>query len=112
MASAAATLKRITLELGGNDAGVVLEDADPKKIAPGIFQGAFWNSGQVCLALKRLYVHETIYDDMVTELSELANAAVVDDGLKQGTQLGPLQNQMQYEQVKLGRASFSARGCQ
>jgi acyl-CoA reductase-like NAD-dependent aldehyde dehydrogenase len=100
MASAAATLKRITLELGGNDAGVVLEDADPKKIAPGIFQGAFWNSGQVCLALKRLYVHETIYDDMVTELSELANAAVVDDGLKQGTQLGPLQNKMQYEKVK------------
>ncbi len=100
MASAAATLKRITLELGGNDAGVVLDDADPKKVAPAIFQGAFWNSGQVCLALKRLYVHETIYDDMVTELSELANAAVVDDGLKQGTQLGPLQNKMQYEKVK------------
>ena len=100
MASAAETLKRITLELGGNDAGVVLDDAAPKKIAPAVFPGAFWNSGQVCLALKRLYVHETIYDEMVDELSNLANAAIVDDGLKQGTQFGPLQNKMQYDKVK------------
>src|SRR4029078_3346121 len=58
-ASAAQTLKRITLELGGNDAGIVLDDVDPKKVAPGIFEGAFQNSGQVCLAIKRLYVHES-----------------------------------------------------
>jgi len=100
MASAAETLKRITLELGGNDAGVVLDDADPKTVAPGIFKGAFENSGQVCLAIKRLYVHESIYDELCSELAELANAAIVDDGLKQGTQLGPLQNRMQYEKVK------------
>ena len=50
MASAAQTLKRITLELGGNDAGIVLDDVDPKKVAPGIFEGAFQNSGQVCLS--------------------------------------------------------------
>lgn len=100
MASAAETLKRITLELGGNDASIVLDDADPKKVAPGIFEGAFQNSGQVCLAIKRLYVHESIYDELCAELALLANNAVVDDGLKQGTKLGPLQNKMQYEKVK------------
>jgi acyl-CoA reductase-like NAD-dependent aldehyde dehydrogenase len=93
-------LKRVTLELGGNDAGIVLGDVDPKKVAPAIFDGAFQNSGQVCLALKRLYVHESVYDRMCDELAELANAAIVDDGLKQGTKLGPLQNKMQYEKVK------------
>lgn len=100
MASAAQTLKRITLELGGNDAGIVLDDVDPKKVAPGIFEGAFQNSGQVCLAIKRLYVHESVYDELCDELVNLANSAVVDDGLKQGTKLGPLQNKMQYEKVK------------
>ena len=78
----------------------MLGDVDPKKVAPAIFDGAFQNSGQVCLALKRLYVHESVYDRMCEELAELANAAVVDDGLKQGTKLGPLQNKMQYEKVK------------
>jgi len=100
MASAAATLKRITLELGGNDAGIVLDDVDPKKVAPGIFQGAFQNSGQVCLAIKRLYVHESVYDELCEELVNIAKNAVVDDGAKQGTTLGPLQNKMQYEKVK------------
>lgn len=100
MASAAQTLKRITLELGGNDASIVLDDVDPKKVAPGIFEGAFQNSGQVCLAIKRLYVHEAVYDEICNELAALANTAVVDDGLKQGTKLGPLQNKMQYEKVK------------
>ena len=100
MASAAETLKRITLELGGNDPGIVLDDVDPKKIAPGVFEGAFQNSGQVCLAIKRLYVHEFVYDQVCDELVSLANNAVVDDGSKQGTKLGPLQNKMQYEKVK------------
>jgi len=100
MAGAAAMLKRITLELGGNDAGIVLDDVDPKTAAPKIFQGAFQNSGQVCIAMKRLYVHESIYDAMCDELAALAEAAVVGDGLEQGTQLGPLQNKMQYEKVK------------
>jgi acyl-CoA reductase-like NAD-dependent aldehyde dehydrogenase len=100
MASAAATLKRITLELGGNDASIVLDDVDPKKVAPGIFSGAFQNSGQVCLAIKRLYVHESVYDEICGELVRIANETVVDDGLKQGTKLGPLQNKMQYEKVK------------
>lgn len=100
MASAADTLKRLTLELGGNDAGLVLDDADPKSVAPKVFQSAFINSGQVCLALKRLYVHESIYDAMCEELASLARDAVVGDGLEQGVQFGPLQNRQQYDRVK------------
>lgn len=100
MAGAAATLKRITLELGGNDAGIVLDDVDPKKTAPALFQSAFQNNGQVCIAMKRLYVHESIYDEMCAELAKLADAAIVGNGLEQGTQLGPLQNRMQFEKVK------------
>ena len=100
MASAAEALKRVTLELGGNDAGIVLGDVSPKETAPKLFQSAFQNNGQVCIAMKRLYVHESIYDEMCGELAKLADAAVVGDGLQQGTQLGPLQNRMQYEKVK------------
>src|SRR5882724_6272932 len=83
-----------------NDAGIVLDDVDPKKVAPGIFEGAFQNSGQVCLAIKRLYVHESVYDEICNELVAIAKNTVVDDGSKQGTKLGPLQNKMQYEKVK------------
>ncbi|RMF07656.1 MAG: aldehyde dehydrogenase family protein, partial [Alphaproteobacteria bacterium] len=96
----AETLKRLTLELGGNDASIVLDDVDPKKAAKGIFQGAFLNCGQVCLAIKRVYAHESVYDALCDELAELANNAVVDEGTKQGAQIGPLQNKMQFEKVK------------
>lgn len=100
MAGAAGLLKRITLELGGNDAGIVLDDVDPKEVAPKLFQSAFQNSGQVCIAMKRLYVHESIYDEMCDELATLAHDTIIGDGLEQGTQLGPLQNKMQYDRVK------------
>ena len=100
MASAADTVKRVTLELGGNDAAIVLDDVDPKAVAPALFGTAFANNGQVCIAIKRLYVHESIYDDMVSELSKLANDAVVGDGLEEGTKLGPVQNKMQFEKVR------------
>ncbi|MEM8769935.1 MAG: aldehyde dehydrogenase family protein [Pseudomonadota bacterium] len=100
MAGAAGLLKRITLELGGNDAGVVLDDVDPKEVAPQLFTSAFQNSGQVCIAMKRLYVHDSIYEEVVDELSTLANETVIGDGLEQGTKLGPLQNSMQFEKVK------------
>lgn len=100
MAGAAGLLKRITLELGGNDAGIVLDDVDPSVTAPKLFQSAFQNSGQVCIAMKRLYVHESIYDEMCEALAEIANRTIVGDGLEQGTQLGPLQNRMQFERVK------------
>ncbi|WP_324741033.1 aldehyde dehydrogenase family protein [Tsuneonella sp. CC-YZS046] len=100
MASAAASIKRLTLELGGNDAAIVLPDADPAKVAPGIFGSAFLNAGQVCVAIKRVYAHADIYDALCAELARLAEEAVVDDGLKQGAQIGPLQNKAQYEKVR------------
>lgn len=99
-ASGADTLKRVTLELGGNDPAIVLEDVDVRETAQAIFGNAFLNNGQVCLAVKRAYVHSDIYDAMCGELARLAQAAVVDDGLQQGTQIGPIQNAMQFEKVK------------
>jgi acyl-CoA reductase-like NAD-dependent aldehyde dehydrogenase len=100
MESVSSTLKRLTLELGGNDAAIVLDDVDFKKVAPQIFDAAMSNAGQICLATKRVYAHSTIYDQLCTELARLAGEAVVDDGLKQGTTIGPIQNKAQYEKVK------------
>ncbi|MEO8316601.1 MAG: aldehyde dehydrogenase family protein, partial [Pseudomonadota bacterium] len=99
MASSAATLKRLTLELGGNDAGIVLPDADPKAIAPGLFWGAFINGGQTCAALKRLYVHDSIYDDVCKALVDFAATVPMGDGLDETNQLGPIQNEMQFNRV-------------
>jgi acyl-CoA reductase-like NAD-dependent aldehyde dehydrogenase len=99
MESVSSTLKRLTLELGGNDAAIVLDDVDPKVVAPQVFAGATMNSGQVCLAIKRLYVHESQYDAMCSELARCASEAIVGDGMEQGTQMGPLQNKTQYEKV-------------
>ena len=99
MAGAADALKRVTLELGGNDAAIVLDDVDPVETAPKIFAAAFQNSGQVCIAAKRVYIHESIYDAMCDELARLADAAVVGDGLEQGTEFGPLQNKAQFDKV-------------
>lgn len=99
MASASDTLKRMTLELGGNDAAIVLDDVDPAAVAPRLFAGAFMNSGQLCAAIKRLYVHDSQYDAVCEALIVLANAAVVGDGLSQGVQFGPLQNKAQFDKV-------------
>ncbi|MGH8258220.1 MAG: aldehyde dehydrogenase family protein [Steroidobacteraceae bacterium] len=99
MASAAATLKRVTLELGGNDAAIVLDDVDPKAIAPKLFFASFVNSGQVCMAVKRIYAHERIYDALCEALAEEARKAKIGSGLEPGVQLGPIQNKAQYERV-------------
>ncbi|MDT3669499.1 MAG: aldehyde dehydrogenase family protein [Aromatoleum sp.] len=100
MQNAAANLKRLTLELGGNDAGIVLPDVDPKAIAPKLFGVGFHNNGQTCACLKRLYVHDSIYDDVVAELARIAGETVVDDGLAEGAQLGPVQNKAQLNFVR------------
>ncbi|GAA4661053.1 aldehyde dehydrogenase family protein [Arthrobacter cryoconiti] len=97
--SSADTVKRLTLELGGNDAGIVLPDADPAVIAEGLFWGAFINTGQTCAALKRLYVHTDIYDDVCQALTSVAAAAPMGVGLDENNVLGPLQNQQQYDIV-------------
>jgi phenylacetaldehyde dehydrogenase len=97
--SSADTVKRLTLELGGNDAGIVLPDADPQAIAEGLFWGAFINTGQTCAALKRLYVHDDIYDAVCDELTKVAAGMPMGVGLDENNVLGPLQNKAQYDIV-------------
>ena len=99
MQSAASTMKRLTLEMGGNDAGIVLDNVEPGAIAEDLFWGAFLNNGQTCAALKRLYVHESVYDDVCTELVNVARNIPVGDGMDEGNLLGPVQNQMQFDVV-------------
>ena len=99
LASAAATLKRVTLELGGNDPAIVLDDVDPQAVARKIFFASFVNSGQVCMAIKRIYAHETIYNDLCNALVLEAKKAKVGNGLDPATELGPVQNKMQYDKV-------------
>lgn len=100
MASVSGTLKRVTLELGGNDAAIVLDDVDVVSTAANLFQGAMVNAGQVCLAIKRAYVPATLYDALCAQLAKLANATVVGDGLEPTTEMGPIHNSAQYEKVK------------
>ena len=99
MSSSADTLKRVTLELGGNDPAIVLDDADPKAIAKQMFFACFVNSGQVCMAIKRVYAHENVYDELCDALTEEARNAKVGNGLEPDTKLGPLQNKMQFDKV-------------
>jgi acyl-CoA reductase-like NAD-dependent aldehyde dehydrogenase len=99
LASAAATLKRVTLELGGNDPAIVLDDVDVKSTAKKVFFASFVNSGQVCMAIKRIYAHEKIYDELCEALAAEAKKAKVGNGLDATTELGPLQNKMQYDKV-------------
>src|SRR5215217_19094 len=99
MASAADTLKRITLELGGNDAAIVLPDVDVKKVAEDLFWAAFRNTGQICIASKRMYVHKDVYEPLKQALVDYAATVKIGDGADQGTQLGPIQNKQQYQRV-------------
>ena len=99
MQSAASTMKRLTLELGGNDAGIVLPDADPKAIAEGLFWGAFLNNGQTCAAMKRLYVHASIHDEVCEHLAAFARQVPMGDGMDEKNVLGPVQNRMQFDKV-------------
>ncbi len=103
-------IKRLTLELGGNDAGIVLDDVDPKAIAEGLFWGAFINTGQTCAALKRLYVPDSIYDEVVNELAAFAAQMPMGPGLEEQNVLGPLQNEMQFNVVDRLVESAKASG--
>ena len=110
MASSAGTVKRVTLELGGNDAAIVLDDVDARQVAKKVYQGAMTNAGQICVAVKRAYVPSAMYDDFCDELAKLANEAIVDDGAKQGTTIGPVQNKMQFDKVSALIADAKTRG--
>jgi acyl-CoA reductase-like NAD-dependent aldehyde dehydrogenase len=100
METASKTLKRVTLELGGNDASIILPDVDIKKVAPEVVMGFAQNSGQVCVATKRIYIHESIYKEFLEEMVSFTKTIKVgnpDDG---DNLLGPVQNKMQYDRVK------------
>lgn len=109
-AAAAPDLKRLTLELGGNDAAIVLDDADPDAIAEKLFWGAFQNSGQVCSAIKRLYVHESLIDAVTQALHARIRRTVIGAGLDGATELGPLTTRAQLDRVEALAADCDARG--
>jgi acyl-CoA reductase-like NAD-dependent aldehyde dehydrogenase len=98
-AAAAPDLKRVTLELGGNDPAILLDDVDVAKVADSVFRAAFANNGQVCSAVKRVYVPEALYDDVVSALATQAKSQKVGDGMEADTQLGPINNRPQFERV-------------
>jgi acyl-CoA reductase-like NAD-dependent aldehyde dehydrogenase len=99
MENASRSLKRLTLELGGNDPGIVLDDADPQAIAADIFWAKFSNCGQVCAALKRLYVHRSIFDRLCDALAGFAAKVKIGPGLTDGVQIGPMQNRAQRDRI-------------
>lgn len=99
MEGASRDLKRITLELGGNDASIVLPDANVEKVAEQLFWSSFTNAGQICVAAKRIYIHEDIYDELSAAIAAYAKNVKVGDGSQQGTAVGPIQNKKQYERV-------------
>lgn len=100
MATCAGTLKKVCLELGGNDPVIVLPDSDVDKIAPAVLQKAMFNTGQVCIAAKRVFVHEDQYEKFVEKLVDATNSMKVGDGMQTGTTHGPLNNKMQLERVE------------
>ncbi|CUU59281.1 Acyl-CoA reductase [Parafrankia irregularis] len=114
--SAAADLKRVTLELGGNDPAILLDDIDVDKVADGVFASAFQNSGQVCVSIKRVYVPARLHADVVEALADRAKRAVVGDPMLEQTQLGPVSNAPQYRRVldliedSLGRGAVAVAG--
>ncbi|MBZ9738327.1 aldehyde dehydrogenase family protein [Mesorhizobium sp. CO1-1-4] len=99
MAAAAKSMKRVALELGGNDTVIVLDDVDVKHVASQVFSAAMSNAGQICVAPKRAYVPSAVYDEFCAEMARLAGELVVGDGGQQGTQMGPVQNKSQFERV-------------
>ncbi len=101
MKSASATIKRVTLELGGNDPAIVLPDVDAKALAPQLFWAAFQNNAQFCNSTKRLYIHEDVYEEVRDALADFITHHVkVGDGAEADTDLGPIQNSMQYGKVQ------------
>jgi len=108
--SSAATLKRVTLELGGNDAAIVMGDADIPAIVEQIFWSAFTNAGQICMATKRLYVHAAVYDELAAALVAYAKNVKLGDGADEATGMGPIQNALQYQRVRNLLDDIASRG--
>jgi acyl-CoA reductase-like NAD-dependent aldehyde dehydrogenase len=99
MEGAAHTLKRVTLELGGNDAGIILPGTKIDPLLENLFWGCFINAGQTCAALKRMYVHEDQYDEVVRKFSAYVAKIPVGNGLDPQNLIGPVANRMQFDKV-------------
>lgn len=97
--SAGADLKRLTLELGGNDAAVILDDADVEAAAAKLVPLAFFNTGQACALPKRIFAPAGRYDEVVDAFAAVADSMVVGDPHADTTQLGPLSTRPQFERV-------------
>ncbi|GHH95966.1 aldehyde dehydrogenase family protein [Streptomyces capillispiralis] len=98
--AAASSLARVTLELGGNDAAVLLDDVEVDRIADRLFWAAFRNCGQVCMAVKRVYAPARLHAQVVEALAERARTVVVGPGLDPDTRLGPVNNAPQLARVE------------
>jgi len=113
MSKAANNLTPVTLELGGNDAGLVLADAALDDVAFGrMYTGIFLSTGQICMALKRLYVHKTRYDEVVSGLTKMAERQIIGDGLLPEVTMGPLNNRGQFTIVSDIIAEAKASDCE
>jgi acyl-CoA reductase-like NAD-dependent aldehyde dehydrogenase len=111
MKVAAENITPVTLELGGNDAGLVLHDADLSGDAfQRLYRAAFMSTGQICFALKRLYVHRSRFDEVVAGLRAVVDAQVIGDGLLAETTMGPMNNAKQLKVVTDMIAQARARG--
>ncbi|HEU4627021.1 MAG TPA: aldehyde dehydrogenase family protein, partial [Steroidobacteraceae bacterium] len=110
MAGASSSLKRLTLELGGNDAGIILPGTRIEPLLEKLFWGCFINCGQTCAALKRLYVHESQYEHVVARFAEYVGGVAVGNGLDPTTLIGPVSNRMQLEKVIAYVEDARARG--
>lgn len=99
MKSASEGIRRVTLELGGNDPAIALADVDLDLMAEQVFNGAFRHSGQSCMAIKRFYVHSSIADTLCADLVRRCNEAVLGDGADDASTHGPLQNEAQHKRA-------------
>ena len=104
-------VKRVTLEMGGNDAAIIRNDVDVKEVAPKVFNGAFANTGQICCAIKRAFIHEDVFDEFKDELVKCAERAKVGDGFEPGVEYGPLNNKMQLDKVSDYVDDARKQGC-
>ncbi len=100
MCGASGTLKAVTLELGGNDPAIIMDDFDMSKLG-SVFWSSFTNAGQICIAIKRLYVHDAIYDEFVGKYVETASNLLVGDPSLSDTQMGPIQNLYQEKRIEM-----------
>jgi acyl-CoA reductase-like NAD-dependent aldehyde dehydrogenase len=100
MESAAPTLKRLTLELGGNDPAIVLPDADLAQVVPALFWSMFALNGHACISVKRLFVPEQIYPQFTKAFAAYAATVKTGDGFAADSALGPIQNKPQFDRIK------------